>query len=132
MPFAPLRTALVAAVLMAAALGGMTPAGPALADPSGGAKSAGQSRDGQNRRIRVHNQTGWTITALYATDPRRADWRGDLMTGAALATGDSVLINVDDGAGACVYVLRAEFSNGQALERVGVNVCRIADYYFTR
>ena len=132
MPFAPLRAALVALALTVTAAAGMVPSSPVLADPAGGAKSAGQSRDGQNRRIRVHNQTGWTITALYATDPRRADWRGDLMTGAALATGDSVLINVDDGAGACVYVLRAEFSNGQALERVGVNVCRIADYYFTR
>lgn len=132
MPSAPLRAALVALLLTVTAAGSVVPAGFAMADPAGGAKNPGQSRDGQNRRVRVHNQTGWTITALYATDPRRADWRGDLMSGAALATGDSVLINVDDGAGACVYVLRAEFSNGQALERVGVNVCRIADYYFTR
>lgn len=114
-----------------------------LAAPaSGWAQSADQSRgttrgaqssnDGQNRRVRVHNQTGWTIVSLYAADPARTDWRGDLMTPEVLATGDSVVIDVDNGSGACVYVVRAEFSNGERLERVGINVCRIADYYFTR
>lgn len=103
------------------------------ADQSRGAtRGAQSSNDGQNRRVRVHNQTGWTIVSLYATDPARTDWRGDLLTPEALATGDSAVIDVDNGSGACVYVVRAEFSNGERLERVGVNVCRIADYYFTR
>jgi len=102
------------------------------ADPSRGTRGSQSSTDGQNRRIRVHNQTGWTIVGLYATDPGRADWRGDLLVPEALTTGDSAVIDVDNGSGACVYVVRAEFSNGERLERVGVNVCRIADYYFTR
>lgn len=103
------------------------------ADQSRGTtRGAQSSNDGQNRRVRVHNQTGWTIVSLYATDPARADWRGDLLTPEVLATGDSAVIDVDNGSGACVYVVRAEFSNGERLERVGVNVCRIADYYFTR
>ncbi|WP_370237281.1 hypothetical protein [Brevundimonas sp.] len=103
------------------------------ADPSRGTtRGAQSSNDGQNRRVRIHNQTGWTIVSLYATDPARTDWRGDLLTPEVLATGDSAVIDVDNGSGACVYVVRAEFSNGERLERVGVNVCRIADYYFTR
>lgn len=103
------------------------------ADQSRGTtRGAQSSNDGQNRRVRVHNQTGWTIVNLYAADPARTDWRGDLLVPEALATGDSAVIDVDNGAGTCVYVLRAEFSNGERLERVGVNVCRIADYYFTR
>lgn len=117
-------------------------AGLLAAPEPGWAQSADQSRgttrgaqssnDGQNRRVRVHNQTGWTIVSLYAADPARTDWRGDLLTPEVLATGDSAVIDVDNGSGACVYVVRAEFSNGERLERVGVNVCRIADYYFTR
>ena len=107
--------------------------GSASADPNGGFKSPGQSNDGRNRQVRIHNQTGWTMTALYVSDARRPDWRGDfLRERTGLATGGSLMINIDDGAGACVYVLRAEFSNGQALERAEVNACRIADYYFTR
>lgn len=109
-------------------------AGPTAAamEPTGGFKSPGQSNDGQNRRVRIHNQTGWTMTSLFVSDPGRDDWRGDLLTRGPLATGESVLINIDDGQGGCVYVLRAEFANGQALERADVNACRIADYYFTR
>ena len=92
----------------------------------------GQSADGQNRRVRIHNQTGWTLTALQVTDARREDWRAAMLGREAVPTGDSVMVNVDDGAGSCIYVIRAEFSNGQTLERTNVNACQIADYYFTR
>ncbi len=119
--------------LSASLLAPPEPARAQSADPSRGTtRGAQSSNDGQNRRVRVHNQTGWTIVGLYAADPARADWRGDLLVPEVLATGDSAVIDVDNGSGACVYVVRAEFSNGERLERVGVNVCRIADYYFTR
>ncbi|MEH6698485.1 MAG: hypothetical protein V7672_07290 [Brevundimonas sp.] len=119
--------------LSACLLAAPAPGWAQSADQSRGTtRGAQSSNDGQNRRVRVHNQTGWTIVSLYATDPTRTDWRGDLLTPEALATGDSAVIDVDNGSGACVYVVRAEFSNGERLERVGINVCRIADYYFTR
>ena len=106
---------------------------PALADviqaPVG---RTGQSADGQNRRVRIHNQTGWTLTGLQVTDIRRDDWRAATLGREAVPTGDSVIVNVDDGAGSCIYLIRAEFSNGQTLERTNVNACQIADYYFTR
>ncbi len=121
------------AALLACVLVAPAPGWAQSADQSRGAtRGAQSSNDGQNRRVRVHNQTGWTIVSLYAADPARTDWRGDLLTPEVLATGDSAVIDVDNGSGACVYVVRAEFSNGERLERVGVNVCRIADYYFTR
>ena len=126
--------ALVTALLglSAAVFAAPAPGWTQSADPSRGTRGAQSSNDGQNRRVRVHNQTGWTIIGLYATDPTRTDWRGDLLVPEVLATGDSAVIDVDNGSGACVYVVRAEFANGERLERVGVNVCRIADYYFTR
>ena len=92
----------------------------------------GQSADGQNRRVRIHNQTGWVLTGLQVTDVRREDWRLASLGREAVPTGDSVMVNVDDGAGSCIYLIRAEFSNGQTLERTNVNACQIADYYFTR
>lgn len=122
---------LLSVLALALVSGGVAPA--EARDPNGGYKTPGQSNDGRNRRVRIHNQTGWTMTALYVSDARRADWRGDYLADRAdLAPGDSLLVNIDDGAGACVYMLRAEFSNGQSLERTDVNACRIADYYFTR
>ena len=113
---------LMACILMAAS--------PASAQAPAG--RTGQSADGQNRRVRIHNQTGWTLTGLQVTDVRREDWRMAVLGRDAVATGDSVIVNIDDGAGACVYLIRAEFSNGQTLERANIDACRIADYYFTR
>lgn len=91
-----------------------------------------QSRDGYNRRVRIHNQTGWTMTHFYASDSRVDSWQEDILGSGVLGAGNSILINIDDGSGACVYDFKARFSNGQELTRFGVNVCQIADYYYTR
>ena len=49
-----------------------------------------------------------------------------------VASGASVAVTIDDGAGGCLYDLRAELAGGQTLLRENINVCRIADYYLTR
>ena len=89
-----------------------------------------QSNDRRNRNVRIHNQTGWTMTGLVASSG--GGWTRDLLVSGALAPGRSVVIPVDDGTGACLYSLRAEFGNGETLQRGGINSCQIADYYFTR
>lgn len=126
-------TTAVQAAVMAAALAA---ASVAAAGPHGGAQASAaapaRSRDGQDRRVRIHNQTGWTMTHFHASESHLEDWRGDLLQGGFLPAGSSVAMNIDDGSGSCLYDFRARFSNGQALTRSGVNVCRIADYYFTR
>ncbi|WP_420479131.1 hypothetical protein [Brevundimonas sp. FT23028] len=91
-----------------------------------------QSRDGQNRRVRVHNQTGWTMTHFYASDSRIDDWQEDMLGSSVLANGSSVTMNIDDGNGGCLYDFKARFTNGQELTRMRINVCQIADYYYTR
>ncbi len=94
--------------------------------------AAGQSRDGYNRRVRIHNQTGWTMTHFYASDSRVDDWQEDMLGSSVLGAGSSVVMNIDDGSGACLYDFKARFTNGQELTRFRVNVCEIADYYYTR
>ncbi|NBW10439.1 MAG: hypothetical protein EBR82_20655 [Caulobacteraceae bacterium] len=91
-----------------------------------------QSRDGYNRRVTIHNQTGWTMLRFYASDARTDSWEEDILGSDTLASGRNWTVNIDDGSGACVYDFRAEFTNGQVLERRGINVCQIADYYYTR
>lgn len=91
-----------------------------------------QSRDGLNRRVRIHNQTGWTMTHFYASDSRVSSWQEDMLGRSVLSAGRSVMMNIDDGSGACMYDFKARFTNGQELTRFGVNVCQIADYYYTR
>lgn len=89
-----------------------------------------QSRDSNNRNVRVHNQTGLTIVTLQASSG--SGWTGDLLGSGGLGAGRSVVVAIDDGTGACRYSLRARFDNGETLERGGINSCQIADYYFTR
>lgn len=90
----------------------------------------GQSNDAHNRNVRVHNQTGWPMTHLQTSSGRA--WSSDLLGTGTLAPGASMVVRMDDGSGACRYALRAQFDNGQSLQRDGVNACQIADYYFTR
>lgn len=91
-----------------------------------------QSRDGQNRRVRVHNTTGWTMLRFYASNVRTSDWEEDILGDDVLANNASIMMNIDDGTGACLFDFKAEFTNGQTLIRNNINVCEIADYYYTR
>lgn len=119
---------------LATAATGQAPRGggagrPALSRPVGGEMRSG---DAHNRQVRVHNQTDWTMSRFYALSPRSNGREGDILDVDTLASGSSRALDVDDGSGACVFDFRAEFANGQALVRQGINVCQIADYYFTR
>jgi len=116
----------------AAAQPEMVAAAPAATTTAVSTPAWPQSRDGLNRRVRIHNQTGWTMVRFQAADARSRAWLGDILGSQTLNTGASWAVTIDDGSGSCVYVFRAEFSNGQALERGSINVCEIADYYFTR
>ena len=117
------RLFIVAAVAGSLGLAGMADAG---------AHAAGQSNDGQNRRVRIHNQTGAALQKLQAADVRTGTFGADLLGGAPVAAGASTPVTIDDGSGGCLYDLRAELAGGQILLRENINVCRIADYYLTR
>ena len=125
-------SALVAAPVVLGVVLGLAGA-PAAAEPHAKRMTptaARQSNDAYNRDVRIHNQTGWPMTYLYASSG--GDWGSDLLGSGVLSPGQSVVVRLDDGSGACRYSLRAEFDNGQSLQRNGVNACQVADYYFTR
>ncbi|MBN8528611.1 MAG: hypothetical protein J0M36_05210 [Caulobacterales bacterium] len=128
-----LKSAALCAAAVATALGAMAFApAPAAPAPESKVVVTEVSRDGYNRRVRIHNQTGWTMLRFYASDSRKSDWEEDILGDSVLNNGRSVTVNIDDGSGACVYDFRAEFTNGQVLTRMNINVCQIADYYYTR
>ena len=128
-----LKSAALCAAAVATALGAMAFApAPAAPAPESKIVVTEVSRDGYNRRVRIHTQTGWTMLRFYASDSRKSDWEEDILGDSVLNNGRSVTVNIDDGSGACVYDFRAEFTNGQVLTRMNINVCQIADYYYTR
>lgn len=128
------RAALILAALAstaAAAAPTTTPERAAIVTPAA-APAPVQSRDGRNRRVRIHNNTGWTMLRFYASNTSRSDWEEDILGDDVLANNASIVMNIDDGTGACLFDFKAEFTNGQNLIRNNVNVCEIADYYYTR
>ncbi|TPW06226.1 MAG: hypothetical protein FD125_333 [bacterium] len=124
------RAALIVAALGTASVA--SAAEPVVAADKAAVSAPVQSRDGLNRRVRIHNNTGWTMLRFYASDSRVTDWQEDMLGRGTLAAGNSIMMNIDDGSGACLYDFKAEFTNGQVLTRFNVNVCQIADYYYTR
>ena len=90
-----------------------------------------QSNDGQDRRVRIINATGVTMTHFYASNSGEADWQEDILGQDVLASGASVRINIDDGTGACLYDFKARFADGDELIRYRINVCQITEYRYT-
>ena len=125
------RAALIVAALGTASVSAAA-AEPVVAADKTAVSAPVQSRDGLNRRVRIHNNTGWTMLRFYASDSRITDWQEDMLGRGTLAAGNSIMMNIDDGSGACLYDFKAEFTNGQVLTRFNINVCQIADYYYPR
>ena len=125
------KTLVVAALAGVLGLTGAAQAALAAAAPAV-TPTAGQSRDGQNRRVRVHNQTGAALQSLRAADVRTGEFGATLRGGGTVAPGSSIQVLIDDGQGGCLYDLRAELAGGGVVLRENVNVCRIADFYLTR
>ena len=109
------RRAVLAAAISAVALGTM----------------GFQSNDGQDRRVRIINATGVTMTHFYASNSGEADWQEDILGQDVLTSGSSVVINIDDGTGACLYDFKARFADGDELLRYRINVCQITEYRYT-
>lgn len=126
------RAALMVAVLGTASVATTGAAEPVTAAEKAAANAPVQSRDRQDRRVRIHNNTGWTMLRFYASNVNTRDWEEDILGDDVLSSGSSIMMNIDDGTGACRFDFKAEFTNGQELIRNNVNVCEIADYYYTR
>lgn len=85
-----------------------------------------------DRRVEIVNKTGMTLTHFYASNSGTSDWEEDILGRGTLDDGDSVVININDGTGACKFDFKAVFESGQSLEKGGIDVCQISTYTYTR
>jgi len=83
-----------------------------------------------DRRVKIVNQTGYTIERFYASSVGQKSWEEDILGKQVLPSGSSVVINVDDGTGYCKYDFRAVFEDGDVLDKSGVNVCEIGTFTY--
>lgn len=86
--------------------------------------------DNLDRKLEVINQTGFTIVAFYGSHTDAGTWEENIFGGEVLASGQSVVVNFDDGTGYCVFDIRAEFDDGDVLEEYGVNVCELETFTY--
>jgi hypothetical protein len=82
----------------------------------------------QDRRVRVVNASNATVNSFYASNTKRGSWEEDILGRSVLAPGQSVMINIDDGSGACMYDFKAVLATGRAIETYGMDVCRISSW----
>jgi hypothetical protein len=83
-----------------------------------------------DRRVRIVNETGFTIVRFYGSNTGTDDWQEDILGQDVLPSGSSVIINFDDGTGYCKYDLRAVFDDGDEVTQGGVNICEVGTLTF--
>jgi len=94
------------------------------------AQAAG-SGDGEDRRVRIINETRHTMVHFYASNISVIDWQEDILGRSVLRAGSDVVINIDDGTGHCEYDFKAVFDDGDSVVKHDINVCKVSFYRYT-
>jgi hypothetical protein len=84
-----------------------------------------------DRRVRINNYTSYDIVEFYASHRDSKSWEEDILGRDILPARSSVVINIDDGTGYCVFDFKAVFEDGEELEKYGNNVCELAEFNYT-
>lgn len=84
-----------------------------------------------NRRVTIVNGSSETMTYFYASNVDRPTWEEDIFGNSVLPAGYSVVVNIDDGSGYCLFDFRALFADGSEATQYGVNVCEVSTFTFT-
>lgn len=85
----------------------------------------------ENRRVRIINETKHAMMRFYASNIGRTSWEEDILGQSTLAPGASVVINIDDGSGYCLYDFKGVFDDGDEVVQNRIDVCKIESFRFT-
>ncbi len=83
-----------------------------------------------DRRVRIVNNTGYTMVAFYGSNQGTDDWEEDILGADVLPSGSSVMIDFDDGTGYCVFDFKAVFEDGDELTDFGNNICELGTFTY--
>lgn len=81
-----------------------------------------------DRRIKVINKSDYPMVKFQASNTKRKSWEEDILGDKTLMPGQSVIVNIDDGSGSCMFDLRATFEGSRKAEKRGVNVCTMTSW----
>lgn len=111
--------------LVAAAIVGTGISGCVETTGTGGTVSAGQ-----NRNVLIVNNSGQTIWRFYGSRVSTNSWEEDILGTTVFPNGETRVIDFDDGTGACMFDMKAEFRDGSSDVITNVNVCTVSSVTF--
>ena len=91
-----------------------------------------QAGDGFDRRLLIDNRSGQTVMYVRGSPTAAASFGADRIPDRTLGHGDTAVVDFDSGTGDCMYDLRVTLANGQNVDRMNVNVCRVSRWTINR
>lgn len=88
------------------------------------------SADALDRRVRIINNTNFTIVRFYGSNKGSDSWEEDILGSDVLSPYSSVNINFDDGTGYCKFDFKAVFNDGDVLIKKNINICKIGSFTY--
>lgn len=83
-----------------------------------------------DRRVEIVNRTGVTMSAFHASRVSTSDWEENIIKGQPLRSGQSIIIDLDDGTGACRLDFKGTFSDGEEVISEDNDVCTLEQFVF--
>jgi hypothetical protein len=84
-----------------------------------------------DRRMKIVNRSSYNIYRFYASNTGRGRWGRDKLGDVILHPDEYVVIDFDDGTGACTFDFRAEVRSGNGIERRNIDVCDATTWTLT-
>jgi hypothetical protein len=106
------RTAFAFAALAAAAV-----SAPSMAQ---------SSADGLDRRVQIENRTNQAILYVRGSPTTDSSFGPDRIPDRVVGSGQSTIVDFDNGTRQCQYDLRVTLADGSNIDRMNVNVCRVS------
>jgi len=96
-----------------------------------GSDSQRSGADNFDRRVRVVNNSGQTISLLRGSPTSDQNWGQDRIPTMTLSAGQSTIVDFNDNNGECRYDLQATFADGSTREQRDVNICQVVEWTIT-
>ena len=84
-----------------------------------------------DRHVRIINETSHTMMRFYASNAGKSSWEEDILGESTLAPGASVVVNIDDGTGYCLYDFKGVFDDKDEVIKSRIDVCKVSSFRFT-
>ena len=83
-----------------------------------------------DRRVRIINESSYTMIRFFGSHIGTNSWEEDILGSDVLYPGKSVMINFDDGTGYCKFDFKAVFEGGIEVIDNSLDVCSITHHRY--